>query len=46
MMLVVVFQVTSWGLMLSASNADMKAYWGNEVFAKVYSLFCELHMVS
>lgn len=28
--------------MLSAFNADMKAYWGNDVFAKVYSLFCEL----
>lgn len=41
---VVVFQVASWGLMLSASSADMKAYWCNEVFAKVYSLYCGLHL--
>ncbi|KAF7825483.1 protein SIEL [Senna tora] len=27
--------VASWGLMLAASNADMKSYWSNEVFAKV-----------
>lgn len=32
--------------MLAASNADMKAYWCNEVFAKVYSLYCGLHMIS
>ena len=31
------FQVASWGLMLAASNSDMKAYWSNDIFAKVYS---------
>lgn len=45
MMCIVVFQVASWGLMLAASNEDMKAYWCNEVFAKVYSLYCGLHAV-
>ncbi|KAL5058233.1 hypothetical protein RYX36_029837 [Vicia faba] len=30
--------VASWGLLLSASNADMKAYWCNEVFAKLCSM--------
>lgn len=36
--------VTSWGLMLSAFNADMKAYWGNDVFAKLCSMARDMSM--
>ncbi|XP_045798541.1 protein SIEL-like [Trifolium pratense] len=36
--------VASWGLMLSASNADMKAYWCNEVFAKLCSMVRDMSM--
>ncbi|TKY65757.1 SIEL protein [Spatholobus suberectus] len=36
--------VASWGLMLAASNSDMKAYWSNEVFAKVCSMARDMSM--
>ncbi|XP_029127904.1 protein SIEL [Cajanus cajan] len=36
--------VTSWGLMLAASNSDMKAYWSNEVFAKLCSMVRDMSM--
>ncbi|XP_027352291.1 protein SIEL isoform X3 [Abrus precatorius] len=36
--------VTSWGLMLAASNSDTKAYWSNEVFAKLCSMARDMSM--
>ncbi|KAK4268527.1 hypothetical protein QN277_025174 [Acacia crassicarpa] len=36
--------VASWGLMLAASNADMKSYWSNEVFAKLCSMARDMSM--
>ncbi|RDY12076.1 Protein SIEL, partial [Mucuna pruriens] len=36
--------VASWGLMLAASNSDMKAYWSNEVFAKLCSMARDMSM--
>ncbi|KAK7273765.1 hypothetical protein RIF29_14828 [Crotalaria pallida] len=36
--------VASWGLMLAASNADMKTYWSNEVFAKICSMARDMSM--
>ncbi|XP_061362118.1 protein SIEL isoform X2 [Gastrolobium bilobum] len=36
--------VASWGLILAASNADMKAYWSNEVFAKLCSMARDMSM--
>ncbi|KAL2330661.1 hypothetical protein Fmac_018242 [Flemingia macrophylla] len=36
--------VTSWGLMLAASNSDMKDYWSNEVFAKLCSMARDMSM--
>ncbi|XP_028760917.1 protein SIEL-like [Neltuma alba] len=36
--------VSSWGLMLAASDADMKSYWSNEVFAKLCSMARDMSM--
>ncbi|KAK7294764.1 hypothetical protein RJT34_17660 [Clitoria ternatea] len=36
--------VASWGLMLAASNSDMKAYWSNEVFAKLCCMARDMSM--
>ncbi|KAI9091426.1 hypothetical protein K1719_028237 [Acacia pycnantha] len=36
--------VASWRLILAASNADMKSYWSNEVFAKLCSMARDMRM--
>ncbi|XP_028240544.1 protein SIEL isoform X3 [Glycine soja] len=36
--------VASWGLMLAASNSDMKAYWSNDIFAKLCSMARDMNM--
>ncbi|KAJ1379849.1 Armadillo-type fold, partial [Sesbania bispinosa] len=36
--------IASWGLMLAASNADMKVYWSNEVFSKLCSMARDMSM--
>ncbi|KHN12550.1 Protein STRUBBELIG-RECEPTOR FAMILY 3 [Glycine soja] len=37
-------KVASWGLMLAASNSDMKAYWSNDIFAKLCSMARDMNM--
>ncbi|CAJ1808650.1 unnamed protein product [Sphenostylis stenocarpa] len=36
--------VASWGMMLAASNSDTKAYWSNDVFAKLCSMARDMNM--
>ncbi|XP_052728971.1 protein SIEL isoform X2 [Vigna angularis] len=36
--------VASWGMMLAASSSEMKAYWSNDVFAKLCSMARDMNM--